>query len=148
MADLLYPHAKAAMLGKSGYAGLDFDTDTFYVMLVTSAYVVSVADATKKTHRFRSDITGEVAAGGGYTTGGQALDGVTVTQVGDNWVVDFSDEVFAAASFTARGAILYKSTGSAATDPVVGLFDFGSDKTASGGNFTVAWNASGVLQQA
>jgi hypothetical protein len=148
MADLLYPHAKASLLGKAGHTTLDFDTDTFFVMLVTDAYVSGVADATKKTHQFRSSITGEVAAGGGYTTGGQALDGVTVTQVGDNWVVDFSDEVFPAASFTARGAIIYKSTGSAATDALVGLFDFGSDKTASGGNFTVAWNASGVLQQA
>jgi hypothetical protein len=44
---------------------IDLDTDAFWVMLTTSGY-----SENKDTHLKRSDVTNEVAAGGGYSTGG------------------------------------------------------------------------------
>jgi hypothetical protein len=47
---------------------IDLDTDTFWVMLTTSSYTEN-----KDTHTKRSDVTNEVAAGGGYSAGGQVV---------------------------------------------------------------------------
>jgi hypothetical protein len=92
--------------------------------------------------------TGEVV-GTGYTAGGIALTnlGVTTssltTTTGVGWV-DFSDPTWAGTTITARGALIYNSTpkaydnaGAALTNPSVAVLDFGSDKVALGGNFTI-----------
>ena len=49
--------------------------------------------------------------------------------------MDFEDEVFSAVSLTARGALIYND--SAASDEAVMVLDFGSDKTATSGDFTI-----------
>ena len=48
---------------------------------------------------------------------------------------DFADEVWSTATFTAAGAMIYNDT--AAGDPSVVILDFGGDKTATAGDFTV-----------
>ena len=48
---------------------------------------------------------------------------------------DFADEVWGTATFTARGAMIYNET--AVGDEAVVILDFGSDKTATAGDFTV-----------
>ena len=60
MASLIFNSA----LRDEAIGSIDFDTDTFKVMLVTAAYVEN-----KDTHTKRSDITNEVV-GTGYTAGG------------------------------------------------------------------------------
>ena len=60
MASLIYNSA----IDDMAKGAIDFDTDTFKVMLVTSTYV-----ANKDTHTKRSDVTNEVS-GTGYTAGG------------------------------------------------------------------------------
>lgn len=116
-------------------------SSTFKVLLVTSAYTPN-AD-----HNFYSQITNEVAAGGGYTTGGQTLSGVSVSQdnTDDEGVLDANDVVWASATFTARGAVIYKDTGVASTSPLLGFIDFVTDKVGGGDNFTIQWNAEGIL---
>ena len=121
---------------------IDLDTDSFKVMLVTSSYV-----ANKDTHDFRDDITNEVS-GTGYSAGGAALAYPTVTQDDTNDLVkwDADDLSWSAATITARGAVIYKSRGGAASaDELVMYIDFGSDKTSTAADFTITWNASGIL---
>lgn len=120
---------------------IDLGADTFKLMLVTSAYTPD-ADA----HDFRDDVTNEVM-GTGYTAGGATLANVSVTQDNTNDLAkwDADDVTWADSTITARGAVLYKSTGNATTDRLVKYFDFGSDQISSGAAFTVQFNASGIL---
>ena len=138
MADLIY-NSFFTDLSKGN---IDLDTDTFKLMLVTSAYTPT------KTHAKRSDITNEVT-GTGYTAGGATLANVTVTQDDTNDLAKFdADDVsWATSTITARGAVLYKARGGAASaDELVKYFDFGSDQSSVGAAFTVQFNANGILQ--
>lgn len=121
--------------------GIDLDTDTLKVMLVTDSYTPDI-DA----HLDRADVTNEVE-GTGYTAGGAELGSVTVTQDDTNnrGVFDAADTTWASSSITARGAVIYKSTGTAANDLLIAYKDFGEDKTSSNGNFTITWSADGIL---
>lgn len=136
MADFLYPAFKGRQNGSG--TPIDFDSDTLKVMLVTSSYTPDAA------HDFRNDVTNEVT-GTGYTTGGAALTSPTLTLVGDDYVFDAADVTWPSSTITARGAVLYKDVGTAATDPLIAYFDFGGNITSTAGTFTLAWNASGIL---
>lgn len=120
---------------------IDLDLNTIRVMLVTSAYTPNV-----DTHTRRSNITNEVV-GAGYSTGGQTLANTTVTQNNTNnsSVFDADDVTWSSSTITARGAVLYKSTGVAANDNLICYFDFGTDQVSSNGNFTISWNAAGIF---
>lgn len=110
---------------------IDVDTDTYKVMLVTSAYAPDF-----DTDEFRSDVTNEVV-GTGYTAGGEAS-AITVTDDAANDRVDYdwADVDWLVATITARGAVIYKDTGNAATDILMAYVDFGSDKATIAGTFT------------
>src|SRR5574337_1708660 len=120
---------------------IDIDTDTIKCALVTSTYTPNIDTDTKW-----SNVTNEVS-GTGYTAGGATLASVTVTQdnTNDRGVVDAADVTWSTATITARAAVLYKSTGTASTSPLICYIDFGSDQTSSGGNFVIQWNASGIF---
>lgn len=128
MASLIYNSA----LDDAVKANVDFDADTFYIMLVTSSYT-----ADKDAHTKRSDVTNEVS-GTGYTSGG-AESTVTVTKdtTNDRIDIDFSNVSWTSATITAAGGVIYKSTGTASTDNLVAYLDFGGDVTSTNGTFTV-----------
>lgn len=113
---------------------IDFDTDSFKMLLVTSSYTPN-----KDTHTKRSDVTNEVAAGGGYSTGGEATTAtVTKDNANDRVDISFSSVTWNSATITARGAVIYKSRGGAASaDELVGYIDFGQDYTSTNGAFVV-----------
>ena len=79
--------------------------------------------------------TSEVS-GGGYTPGGVALSGVTISSDGYTAFVNFNDAVFNA-SVTARCALIYNVT---QANKSIAVLDFGSDKTSS--NFTIVMPAN------
>lgn len=137
MANAKYNAFKVALAN----GGIDLDTDTINVMLVTSAYVPNI-----DTHTNRSHVTDEVT-GTGYTAGGQSLASKTVTQdnTADTAVFDAADVTWATSTITARGAVLYKSTGTASTDTLIAYFDFGVDESSNEGDFTITWNTGGIL---
>ena len=112
---------------------IDFDTDTFKMMLVTSTYAAS------KSHSKRSDITNEVS-GTGYTAGGNAA-ACTVAatdNVNNDVEITFSITSWTSATITARAGVIYKSRGGLATaDELVGYVDFTSDTTSTNGTFAV-----------
>jgi hypothetical protein len=83
--------------------------------------------------------TNEVANGNGYTTTGATLTNVTPSTSGTTAFTDFADVTWSTASFTARGCLIYNDTNS---DRAVSAHDFGSDKTASGGDFQVTFPAA------
>ena len=112
---------------------IDFDVDTFKMMLVQSGYTVN------KDHTKRSDITNECPATGGYATGGVTV-AATITHdtANDRVEIAFADGVWAASTITARGAVIYKSRGGAASaDELVCYIDFGADYSTSATEFRV-----------
>jgi hypothetical protein len=138
LANAIYNSFKRDVMNGS----LDLDTDTINVMLVTATYTPNI-----DTHTKRSDVTNEVT-GTGYSAGGAALASKTVTAdtTDDEGVFDAADLTWATATITARGAVLYKARGGAASaDELLFYFDFGSDITSTAGNFTITWNAEGIL---
>jgi hypothetical protein len=114
---------------------VDCDTDIFKMMLVTSSYVAS------KSHDRRDDITNEVAAGGGYTAGGNVISLTvgTTDNVGNKVDINFSVPSWTSATITARAGVIYKSTNTAvpSADQLVGYVDFGSNITSTNGTFAV-----------
>jgi hypothetical protein len=112
---------------------IDFDTDTFFAMLVTATYV-----ANKDTHLKRSDVTNEVT-GTGYTAGGVAVTPtITKDTANDRLDVAFSNPSWANSTITARAVVVYKRRGGAATaDELVCYGDFGSNVSSTNGTFTV-----------
>lgn len=133
MASLIYNSA----LRDEATGAIDYDTDSFKVMLVTSGYTEN-----KDTHTKRSDVTNEVT-GTGYTAGGQTVT-VTVSAVdtaNDCVDITFAQVTWPSSTITARKAVYYKSRGGASSaDELVAVNDFGSDVTTSSGTFTL--NAS------
>ena len=113
---------------------IDFDTNTFKAMLVTSSYTPN-----KDTHDRLDDVTNQVT-GSGYTAGG-ATSTVTVTKdtANDLVTVQFGAVSWASSTITARGCVYYKSRGGASSaDELVAYNDFGSDVSSTGGTFSVA----------
>jgi hypothetical protein len=112
---------------------IDFDTDTFKMILVTSTYTAS------KSHAKRSDITNEVT-GTGYTAGGNAA-ACTVAatdNVNNDVEITFAITSWTSATITARAGVIYKSRGGASSaDELVGYVDFGSDVSSTNGTFAV-----------
>jgi len=105
----------------------NFNTHTFKMALYTSSATLGASTTAYSA-------TNEVS-GTGYSATGQALDSPTVTLSGTTAFVDFADETWPSATITARGALIYNST--AAGNPAVAVFDFGSDKTSTAGDFVV-----------
>ena len=103
---------------------------TFHIALYTSSASLGAG-----TTAYTS--SNEVANGNGYTTKGQELTRVDPSTSGTTALTDFSDETFSSSSFTARGALIFNE--SASGDPAVCALDFGADKTATSGDFTIAF---------
>lgn len=128
MASLIYNSA----IYDASTGAIDFDTDTFKMMLVTSSYTAA------KTHTKRNAVTNEVT-GTGYTAGGNAA-AATVTKDDTNSRVDitFAITSWTTSTITARAGVIYKSRGGASSaDELVGYVDFGSDISSTAGTFSV-----------
>jgi len=137
MADAIYNGFKKEIMAGNH----DLDTDTYYVMLVTSAYLLD-----QDAHLDRNDISGEIT-GTGYTAGGAEITGkaVTADNTDNEGVWDGNDVTWASSTLTAGGAIIYKSTGVILNDLLVCYLDFGGDQSSSSGDFTIQWGSEGIL---
>jgi hypothetical protein len=136
MASLVYNSAIYDMV-----RGLvDFDTDTFKVMLVTSAYTAS-----KRNHDKRDDVTNEVT-GTGYTAGGVTTTcTVTLNNSTDEVTISTSGASWATSTITARGAVIYKSLGGASSaDPLICYIDFGANVTSTASTFLLGTATVGL----
>ena len=127
-----------------GASPINWTADTIKVALATSAYTPN-----QDTHQFFSTPAANETTGTGYTAGGVTLTGKSVGSIIATHTVPLlaAPSTWTAASFTARYAIVYKSTGTNATSPLLGYTDFGSDEVVASGNFTITWdNTQGVLK--
>jgi hypothetical protein len=113
--------------------------DTFKLALYTNS---ATLDASTTAYTTSGETTN--TAGSAYTAGGNTLTRIDPTSSGTTAFTDFADTSWASASFTARGALIYNTTPSsgAYTNPSVVVLDFGSDKTASAGTFTIVFPAA------
>ena len=103
--------------------------DTYKIALYTSS---ATLDATTTAYTTTNEITN--TTGTAYTAGGLALTGATTSATGTTAICTFSNASWSSASFTARGALIYNTSQS---NKSVAVLDFGSDKTASAGTFTI-----------
>ena len=80
-------------------------------------------------------------SGTNYTAKGQFLTSVTPTTSGTTALTDFADEVFSNVTISSvRGALIYNEAASG--DPSVCVLDFGADKGATSGDFTIVFPAA------
>ena len=109
--------------------------NTFKVALFTAA-----ANLSASTTVYTGGMTGEVANGSGYTTGGNTLVISQSPTSGNNQsavptaFISFSNKSWTSASFTARGALIYNSTQG---NKSIAVLDFGADKTVVNDTFQI-----------
>jgi hypothetical protein len=139
MASGAYYAFKESLMDRSIHSGVDLDTDTLAMLLVTADQ-----DGNLATHQDRADITQEVT-GTNYSAGGQTLDGVTVTQSSGTVTLDATDETFSNVTLAdVDGGVIYKSGGTASTDLLIVYLDFGA-QVVTAADLIVQFNASGIL---
>lgn len=138
MADVIQNSFKKHIMN----GGIDLDTDTIKVMLLTSTHVQN-----QDTHEYIDDVSANEVTGTGYTAGGAALANKAVTQdnTDNEGMFDADDVVWATSTITARFAVIYKDIGTPATSPIIAILDFATDQISSAGNFTITWGAEGIL---
>lgn len=120
---------------------IDFANDVFKIILMATGFTFN-----KDTHHGYADVSAsELANGNGYSTGGNTLAGVAVTEDDtDNRTEVTWDNTSWTASGGAigpsPGAIIYDDTPtSPQADPIIGYIDFGGDQTqADGGVASIA----------
>lgn len=144
MASGIYNHFKTAVLTGSYILSAAAAAKNVYVALMNNSYTFD-----PDTHDYIGQFIGTYQiAGTNYVAGGHALSTPSVAEVqgSDYGRFDAADWTLGTATLTARYAILYSSTGSGfAADPLIACVDFGEDKTASAGNFTIAWDGNGIM---
>ena len=80
-------------------------------------------------------------SGTNYAAKGQFVTTVTPVASGTTALVDMADEVFSNVTISSvRGAVIYNEA--ATGDPSVCVLDFGADKGASSGDFTIVFPAA------
>ena len=95
------------------------------------------------TTSYAVGISGQVGDSGQYAAGGGALVNALVSVNGTTAFVDFTDLSFTGVTLTAAGALIYNTSESSKS---VCVLDFGGDKTATAGTFTIQFPAANDTQ--
>ena len=112
----------------------DFDSGSGQVFKLALYSSAATLDANTTVYSSSNEVgnTGQYSAGGGVLASQQvSLDGSVA-------IVDFADLSFTGVTLTARGALIYNTSASSKS---VCVLDFGSDKTATSGTFTIQFPA-------
>ena len=117
----------------------DMDSDTINIALYTSSASLDAATTAYTT-------SGEVASGGGYTTGGETLTTPVIGTSGTTAYVDFDNPEWTSASFTTAGALIYNKTVYDAdnTKGSIAVLNFGGDFTVTSGTFRIVFPSPGA----
>jgi hypothetical protein len=121
---------------------INWTSDTIKVMLCTSAYTPN-----QDTDIYKDVVNPTESSGTGYSAGGTALASKTITYTGATNIIamDAADVTWASSTITARYAVIYDDTPTS-NKPLLGYVDFGADQSSSNGNFTITWDANGILK--
>jgi len=135
MADVLYNQFVEFM----GDGSIDLDNDQFKAALIKNTHTPDATDTDF------TDISGdELAAGSGYSAGGEILASVTWVESSGVITFDADDPLWASITFTGiRYLAIYDDTH--ASDLLVCLLDFGEDKSATAEPFQVVFNSNGII---
>jgi hypothetical protein len=123
---------------------VNFEDDLFGCLLLADLTLGTLQDDAQ----FVADVlaAGTEATGTAYTPGGLTLNGTTWTQDGSTFVFDADDPLWAASTIDAAFALWFdKTPGTDATNPVIGLWDFGGTKSSTATDFSLIINASGLV---
>lgn len=123
---------------------VDWDGDTIKVALLTNSYTPD-----QDAHNYLDDVIANEVSGTGYTAGGNTLANKTnnYNSATNVIVLDADDTTWSSSTITARYAVIYDATPATnATRPLIGYVDFGSDQSSSNGNFTITWDATGIVR--
>jgi len=140
MASKLYGQFLSQALNKE----IDWDTDTIKVALLSNSYTPD-----QDAHNYLDDVVANEVTGTGYTAGGATLANKTNSYNSATNVItlDADDVTWSSSTITARYAVIYDASPSTnATKPLIGYVDFGSDQSSSNGNFTITWDATGIVR--
>lgn len=115
----------------------DLDTDTIKIALIK----VSEAGTYDAATTNYSDVTGNTdeVVGTGYTTGGNTLASPVISLDGSVAIVDFADTVWANATVSSTGALIYNASKS---NKAVAVISFGGTVTSTAGDFTIQFPAA------
>lgn len=113
--------------------GIHLAADVYKIALYTSAVALDKTTTAYST-------TNEVV-GAGYVAGGATLAGFTTGLSGDTAYINWSNPSWAAASITARGALIYNSSRS---NKAVAVLNFTSDIISTNGTFLITLPAAGA----
>ena len=106
--------------------------DIFKIALYTSSATLNSATTSFTTGN-------QVPNSGQYTAGGGKLVNLATSITAGVARVDFADRSFTNVTITARGALIYNTS---ASNSAVAVLDFGGDKTATSGVFTIQFPAN------
>ena len=108
-------------------------SNVFKLALYTNSATLNAATT---AYTSSNEVTGT-----NYTAKGQFVTTVTPVAIGTTALVDMADEVFSNVTISSvRGALIYNEA--ATGDPSVCVLDFGADKGASSGDFTIVFPAA------
>jgi hypothetical protein len=134
---------------------INFETDKFRMLLVGSSYT-NLAEATKRAHRSRFDVTDYEIYGYNYTLSGVAtVPGpgeaiVTIANIDDtnrDVEIQFQITTWPSVSLSTSGGIIYKfSGGTNGTNDLIGYVDFGQLYSFSNQDCSVSVNKNLKLQ--
>jgi hypothetical protein len=126
-------------------------TDSVKLTLITSAVVPTSADAVPGMNAGATTTYTEVAAGGGFTAGGETLDTIANMTVEAARVMTFDDTGASvvwtqngASPTDARYAIGYNSDDTG-LERAIFWIDLGATIDLTAGDLTVTWNVSGIF---
>jgi len=114
----------------SGTHNFSSGGDTFKIALYTANPYTTSSTAFTSTDEVSS------AGSSNYPAGGKALTSQTVTATTATTAIDFADTTFASATFTAAFAAIYNTS---ASNKLCVVLDFGGNKTATNGTFTISY---------
>jgi hypothetical protein len=122
-------------------ARVNYGTGTFKGIIVSSVPTETNLD----TWDYRSDITNEIPATGGYVLGGFDLVAAVgaVDTVNNRLAVTFSagTPTYESSTISGVGVIIYQDTGNAATSPLLHFVDWESVVSSTNGDFQVTFTS-------
>lgn len=114
---------------------------------VKMAMITDSATPNFDTMDFWNDLSANEVSGTGYTADGQVLTGTEVTLSGGVLTYDATDPAWTTSTISnaMAGVFYFDRGGATSADELIGLLDFVTAASSSGGTFTIQINASGLF---
>ena len=125
-------------------AGIDLTASSaLKCALIGNIFASSAAAAIADIQSFSAISAAWEVSGTSYTAGGATLTGTGVSEddIGDKGAFSAANVTWPTATISAYGAFIYRVSDSF---PVCAI-DFGVVKTSTAGDFTIQWNALGII---